>query len=163
MFSAYDDRSSAAIAAIAFVHASIFLFPAMIIALPTPSPRRFETDVIVGFSFIVNTWVALSFVLLQFYPQFLEWRRMAGQPGSLSLLSLGLQAAVLLAAAVRWLLRLGVPTWGNQPALLSMRYQWGALPFNYILHGVGYAILLAAYLIAGRGSDGRHEEAPLLA
>jgi hypothetical protein len=137
----------------------------MMIAFPKPSPHEFGTDLFVGFSFIVNTWVALFFVLFQFYPQYLELRRMSGDPGVVSLLSLGLQAFVILAVAVRWLLRLGAPTWGNRPAPLSLWYQWGALPFNYILHGIGCAILLAAYL-ATVHRGGRHgvvgEEAPLL-
>jgi hypothetical protein len=68
----------------------MFLFPAMMIASPKPSPHKFRTDLIVGFSFIVNTWVALFFVLFQFYPQYLELKRMQGGPGAVSLLSLGL-------------------------------------------------------------------------
>jgi hypothetical protein len=101
----------------------------------------------------VNTWVGLVFVLLQFYPQYLEMRRMSGAPGSLSLLSLALQAVIILAVAVRWLLRLGPPTWGNQVAPLWYWYQWGELPFPYIIHAVGCAILLVAYPVTRRGRE----------
>ena len=158
--------SRTSIAATAFVHAALFLFPAIAIALPKPSPREFGTDIFIGFSVMVNTWVALVFVILQFYPQYLEMREMSGAPEALSLLSLGLQALVIIAVAARWLLRLGAPTWEDQFAPLWYWYEWGELPFSYILHGVGCVILLAAYLIAGR-EDGvlgtASEETPLLA
>jgi hypothetical protein len=143
----------------------MFLFPAMIIALPKPSPREMGTGIFIGFTLIVNTWVALFFVLLQFYPQDLEMRRMSGTPVALSLLSLALQVVVILAVAVRWLLRLGAPTWGDQSVPLWYWYKWGNLPFSYILHGIGCAVLLAAYLVTGH-RGGRHDvasEAPLLA
>ena len=106
-----------------------------------------------GFTTIVNTWVGLLFVLLQFYPQFLEMKRMAGASGSLSLLSLSLQAVVFLAVAVRLLLRLGPPTWGDQNAPLWYWYQWGELPFPYVIHAIGCAILVVAYLITRRSRD----------
>ena len=158
--------SRTSIAAITLVHAALVLFPAIVYALPKPSPRDFGSDIFIGFSVMVNTWVALVFVILQFYPQYLEMRQKSGAPEALSLLSLGLQAPVIIAVAVRWLLRLGAPTWEDQFAPLWYWYQWGALPFSYILHGVGCAILLTAYLIAGR-EDGvlgtASEETPLLA
>jgi hypothetical protein len=121
--------------------------------------------IFVGFTLIVNTWVALFLVLFQFYPQYLEMRRMFGAPGALSLLSLALQAVVIFIVAVRWLLRLGAPTWGDQSAPLWYWYQWGNLPFSYILHALGCAVLLAAYLVTRHGGGGHDvaSEAPLLA
>jgi hypothetical protein len=91
---------------------------------------------------------------------------MSGAPGALSLLSLALQAAVIIAVAVRWLLRLGPPTWGAQPVPLWYWYKWGNLPFSYILHGIGCAVLLGVYLVVGRGGGGhdmQSEAEPLLA
>ena len=161
-----NNKANTAIAAIAFTHAALFLFPAMFIALPEPSPREMGTAIFIGFTLIVNTWVALFFVLWQFYPQYLEMRRISGAPGALSVVSLALQAVVIIAIAVRWLLRLGAPTWGDQSVPLWYWYKWGNLPFNYILHGIGCAVLLSAYLVTWHGG-GRHdletEEAPLLA
>jgi len=121
-------------------------------------------DIFTGFSAIINTWVSLIFVALQFYPQYLELRRQAGDPGALSLLTLGMQAVVLILMAVRWLQRLGAPTWGRQAAPASYWFQWGWLPFNYIVGGVGCAVLLGIYLRARRGGMVRivGEETPLL-
>jgi hypothetical protein len=119
----------------------------MLIALPKPSPREMGTAIFIGFTLIVNTWVALVFVLWQFYPQFLEMMHMSGAPGALSLLSPPLQAVVVVAVAVRWLLRLGAPTWRDQPVPQWYWYKWGNLSFSYILHGIGCAMLLGAYLV----------------
>lgn len=161
-----NNKASTAIAAIAFTHAALFLFPAMLIALPKPSPREMGTAIFIGFTLIVNTWVALFFVLWQFYPQYLEMRRMSGAPGALSFVFLAFQAVVILAIAVRWLLRLGAPTWGDQSVPLWYWYKWGNLPFSYILHGIGCAVLLSAYLVTrhrGGRQDLETEAAPLLA
>lgn len=156
-------RSSIAI--IAFIHATLFLFPAAAIALPKPSPHEMAADIFTGFGAIVNTWVSLVFVALQFYPQYVELRRQPGAPGALSLLALGMQALVLIAMAVRWLQRLGAPTWGNQAAPATLWYQWGWLPANFLLNGIGCAILLWMYLSARRGGGVglAGEERPLLA
>jgi hypothetical protein len=135
----------------AFIHAVLFLLPAVVIALPKPSPPSMNLDIFTGFSAIINTWVSLIFVALQFYPQYLELRRQAGDPGALSLLTLGIQAVVLILLAVRWLQRLGAPTWGRQAAPASYWFQWGWLPFNYIVGGVGCTVLLGMYLWARRG------------
>lgn len=155
-------RSS--IALIAFIHAAIFLFPAVAIALPKPSPHEMGIDIFTGFSAIVNTWVSLVFVALQFYPQHIELRRQAGTPGALSLLALGMQAWVLVIVAVRWLQRLGAPTWGGQAAPVTLWYQWGWLPMNYFINGIGCAVLLGMYLRSRHeGRVGFAEERPLLA
>jgi hypothetical protein len=127
----------------------------MIIALPRASARDWGNMLFVGFSLLVNTWIALFFVIFQFYPQYLEMRRMSGSPGSLSLLSLALQVVVIPAVATRWLLRLGRPTWQESSVPLWYWYKWGNLPFSYILHAIGCAILLAAYLVTGRRGEGQ--------
>lgn len=121
-------------------------------------------DIFIGFSLIVNTWVSLVLVVLQFYPQYREFRRQAGDPGALSLLTLGVQAVVLILVAVRWLQRLGAPTWGRQTAPATLWFQWGWLPLNYIVGGIGCAILLGMYLRAGRPYQVQiaGEETPLL-
>ena len=130
------------------MHAALFLLPAVLIALPKPSPRDWGNDIFAGFSAIFNTWICLLFVVLQFLPQFLELRRISGAPGSLSLLSLGAEAALLIKLGIRWWLRLGAPTWANQSFPLTLWYQWRWLPFNYLIDGVGRGILLAMYLQA---------------
>ena len=159
-----SNRTANSVAAMAFGHATIFLFPAMIIALPRAPARDWGNMLFVGFSLLVNTWIALFIVIFQFYPQYLEMRRMSGSPGSLSLLFLALQAVVILAVAIRWLLRLGPPTWEEPSVPLWYWYKWGNLPFSYILHAIGCAILLAAYLVTGRRGEGHdaESEAPLL-
>jgi hypothetical protein len=144
---------STSITTTAFVYAALFLFPAIFITLPKPSPHELGTGLLVGFTTIANTWAGFVFVLLQFIPQYLEMRRVSAIPGSLSPLSLALQAVIILAIAIRWLLRLGPKTWGNQAALLWYWYQWGVLPSTYIIHAVGCAIWLALYSVTGRARE----------
>ena len=115
------------------------------------SPLEMGIDMIFGISGYVNTWMSLLFVILQFYPQLVECRSMSGSPDSLSLLSLGLRAVVMLAVAVRWFQRLGPPRFGKgdaRPPLMQW-YEWGWLPFNYIIEGIGCALLVGMYLRAG--------------
>ena len=66
------------IAIMAFVYTTPFLFLAVIITLPKPSRRGWGTAIPTGFTLVVNTWVALFFVILQFVPQYLEMRRLSG-------------------------------------------------------------------------------------
>lgn len=140
--------SGTTISAIAFVHAALILFPTMAITLPKPSPQHLGTDIFTGFSAIVNVWMSLA--TLQFYPQYLELQRMSGSPGSLSLLSLEIRAVVTIAVAVRWFQRFGMPNWESGYAPLTMWYQWGWLPFNYVIEGISCALLLGMYLRAGQ-------------
>lgn len=74
---------------------------------------------------------------------------MSGAPGALSLISLASQAACLLAVAFRWLSRLGSPLWEQQPVTLAPWYQWGQLPFSYILYAIGCIVLLFGYSVLG--------------
>src|ERR1700722_15119272 len=161
--SASSTTTRTSIPTTAFIHAALFLLPAIVIALPKPLPPSMNVDIFTGFSAIINTWASLIFVTLQFYPQYLELRRRAGDPGALSLLTLGMQAVVLILIAVRWLQRLGAPTWGRQAAPASHWFQWGWLPFNYIVGGAGCTVLLGMYLRARRGGRVRiGEEETLL-
>lgn len=185
------DRSSMSRSSIAganFVHAALFLIPAISITLPKPSniSGNFGLSIVAGLSYQINNWIGLFCVVLQFYPQYIEMKRMLGDPGALSLLSLGLQALALTGVAVRWFLRFGSltedfimpPAEELRRAPLMVRwctiwleglwedYKWAALPINYILHSVGCAVLLRTYLLAGRGHGVlglESEEAPLLA
>jgi hypothetical protein len=50
-----SSKASTAIAAIVFAHAVLFLFPAVLIALPSPTPREMGTAIFIGFTLIVNT------------------------------------------------------------------------------------------------------------
>lgn len=138
-------------AVMAFVQAALFLFSAAVIALPKLSPHHMGVDLFTGFSVIVNTWVSLAFVALKFHPQYVELRRQVGTPGALSLLALGLQRLVLVMMATWWLQRLGAPTWEDQVPPPTSWYQWGWLPMNYLLNGIGCAILLGMSLRTGRG------------
>lgn len=114
--------SGTTISAIAFVHAALILFPTMAITLPKLSPQHLGTDIFTGFSAIVNIWISLALVTLQFYPQHLELQRTSGSPGSLSLLSLEIRAVVTIAVAVRWFQRFGMPNWESGYAPLTMWY-----------------------------------------
>ena len=158
--------SSTSISATAFIHAALFLFPAVAIALPKPSSRNWDNDIFTGFSAIVNTWMALVFVVMELYPQVLEFRRNSGLPGALSPASLSVRAVVLLGVAIRWFMRLGAPTWGHQPAPVTLLFQWGWVSINYIIESVVCMILVVMYLRAGRLNEGWNrasEETPLLA
>ena len=65
------------ISSIAFVHAVLFLFPDVAIALQQPSISDIGTGIFAGFSAIVNTRISLVFVALQFYP--LEGRQFGSE------------------------------------------------------------------------------------
>lgn len=88
------------ISAIVFVHAALFPLHAVAIVLSRPIIHKMGTSIFVGFSAIFNTWISLFFVTLQFYPQLLEFRRLSGSQGSLSPVSLGIRAMMLLLVAV---------------------------------------------------------------
>jgi uncharacterized membrane protein YidH (DUF202 family) len=157
LFTTYDSSESrmkrTTIATTLFIHATLFLFPAVAIALPTASSNSWGNSLFTGFSIVFNTWLALFLAVLQFWPQFLEYRRRSGAPGVLSLLMLGIQAIVLIVLAGRWLQRLGPTTWGSQLVPFWYWFQWGWLPFIYLIYGIVYACLLALYLLDGRGRD----------
>ncbi|KAF2832442.1 hypothetical protein CC86DRAFT_377606 [Ophiobolus disseminans] len=161
---AANSPSRTMLSATTFTHFVIFTLPAILIALPTPSAPTLERDIFTGFSAIVNTWVSSLFVILQFYPQYLELQRSHGDPGVLSLLALCMQGVVFVLLGVRWLQRLGASTWGGQSAPLSMWFQWGWLPFNYFVGALGEVALLVLYSRARRprGSLQAGEETPLM-
>lgn len=136
--------------AFAMVHAAFILLPAMFIAPPKPSRPETGRGTLIDLPDIIHTWISLLFVVEQFYSQFLEFRRMSGSPGSLSLLSLGIRGWVSTAVGARWFQRFGSPTWGSQRAPLTRWYQWGWLPINYTIDGIGCAVLVALYVRAGQ-------------
>ncbi|GAB7330626.1 hypothetical protein MBLNU13_g02199t3 [Cladosporium sp. NU13] len=86
----------------AFLHAVIVVLPAVAIALPKPSPPSWNTCIPTGLIGMENRVVALIFTVLQLYGQVQEFRRHDREPGSLSILSLGLQALVMALVSVRW-------------------------------------------------------------
>jgi hypothetical protein len=154
------------IPAIAFLHAALFLLPVAVIALPKPSPHDWGIDIFSGLSVIVNIPVSLIFIAVQFYPQILELRRSNGSPGALSLLSLGIRAVAALALALRWLQRLGQPTWPSGYGTLTLWLRWGWQSFNYQVDGIGCAILLGLYAATRYQtaySGSIDEQAPVLA
>ena len=88
-------------------------------------------------------------------------------PGSLSLLSLGLQTLVMALVSVRWFARLGSPHYDagdvdKMPFVvrlletLPILYAWGMLAINYAACAVGYALLICCYAL------GRHGEGVVL-
>ena len=127
--------------------------------------RQLGPDVVIGLVTTVDQVLAPSSVILQFAPQIFGSRRLHYEPGALSLVSLALQVAALLAVAVSWLLRLGTPAWGSQYISPSLWYGLGLLPINYAIYVIGNAILLGLFLLAPcRGtSEVLQEAAPLLA
>ena len=108
---ASDSSSCRGITATVFIHAAIFLVPAVAIALSKPAAHGWEPEIFLGLTLMANLVIAPFFVVLQFYPRYLEIRRSGGDPGSLSLLSLGSQALVIFAVGLRcccaWKNRLG--------------------------------------------------------
>lgn len=161
-----DGTRKRSIAGAVLLHAIMFILPIAFITLPKPKPRNMDSGIMIGLFNMINTVVAPFLAVLQFYPQFLEMRRSDYDPGSLSLRSLGLQVLIFTAVAVRWFLRLGAPAWEKSERVeLWMWYVWGMLPFNYLIHAVGSAILLAGYILihSGGGYDGLvNERLPLL-
>ena len=99
---------------------------------------------------MVNTWASLVFVALQFYSQILGFRRISGSPGLLSLLSLGIRAVVTVAVAARWFRRLGPPTWEDRYTSPTLWHQGDWPPFNYVIEGIGCAVLVGLYVRAGQ-------------
>ena len=148
-----DESAGRNISIIAFLHAAIVLFPIVAITVPKPSEHIFGKDISMALISMSNLVVAPCFVALQFYAQYREMRSQHGRPGALSLLSLGLQVLMTVALAIRWLLRLGDPTWTrNVPVPIWLWYQWGFPAINYALHALGCAFLLVCYLFASRGT-----------
>lgn len=150
----------------AFSHAAIVLFPIIAITLPKPSGHTFERDILMSLISMSNRVVAPFFVTLQFFAQYREMRMQQGRPGAFSLLSLGLQVPIMAALAVRWVLRLGNPTWDrNVPAPVQLWYEWAFPAINYAIYALGSAILLACYLLVLRGTaeyDLPEDRQPLL-
>ena len=136
------------------IHYLLFLFMTfalMLLKTNRSPPTVMGVDMLIGTSGFVNTWMSLLFVILQFFPQVLQFRSMSGSPGLLSLLSLGVRAVVMLAVSVRWFQRLGAPDFGdgNGRVSLTLWYRWGWLPFNYITEGISCALLVGWYVRAG--------------
>jgi hypothetical protein len=113
---------------------------------------------------MANRVVAPFFIFLQFCAQVQEFRRQNREPGSLSILSLGLQALVMALVSIRWFARLGSPRYdrgGVDKIPLAVRlwdtmqilYAWGMLAINYAVCTVGYALLICCYVL-GRRSEG---------
>ena len=144
------------------LHATIFLFPAAAIALPKPSPRDMGIETFTGFSVIGNTWVSLVFGVPQLVPQYLEYRRFGGSLSTLSVPSLAMRAVLSAVLAVRWLQRLGRPTWGRGMVPVTMWYQWGWLEFNQLFGCVGYVVLMWMYVGKRSAVGGGGERTPLL-
>lgn len=145
----------------------VVVLPALAIALPKPSPASWNTGIPIGFIGMANRIVAPVFILLQFYAQVQEFRRQNGEPGSLSLLSLGLQTLVMALMSVRKFARLGSPHYDagdvdKMPFVvrlletLPILHAWGMLAINYAACAVGYALLICCYAL------GRHGEGVVL-
>jgi hypothetical protein len=164
--STHHQPNGMSIAILAFLQAAIVLFPAVAIALPTPSPHSWETDVPMALITMTNMVVAPLIAPLQIYAQYREYRRQSGDAGALSLLSHSTQMPVLTILVVRLFIRLGEPprvprqNYGPQFALwawdsLQVMYSWGMLAINYTVCAVGYTFLLSLYLFSRyHGTDG---------
>jgi hypothetical protein len=115
-----------------------------------PAGHSWDRGILIALINMSNLMVAPCFVVLQFVAQFWEMRAQNGNPGALSLLSIGLQVLTSAALGYRWFLRIGNPTWGNLPASAWLWYQWSFPAINYVAHAVGCAFLLACYVFAAR-------------
>lgn len=113
---------------------------------------------------MANRVVAPVFILLQFYVQVQEFRRQDRESGSLSILSLVLQALVLALVSTRWFVRLGSPHYDRgdvdkMPLVvrlwdtLQILYAWGMLAINYAMCAVGYALLICCYILGRRSEE----------
>lgn len=136
------------------LHYHLFLFTAFALTqlkIERSPLNMMGIDVLIDISVFVNTRMSLVFVILQFYPQILEYYLMYGSPGSLSLHSLGLRAVVMLAIAGREFQRLVAPNGGEGARHVPLRlwYWWGWLPFSWMIEGIGCALLVGMYLRAG--------------
>jgi hypothetical protein len=67
--------------------------------LPKPFGHAFGKDILMALINMCNLVVAPCFVILQFYAQYREMRTQNGNPGALSLVSLGLQTPTMAALA----------------------------------------------------------------
>ena len=162
-YSAGSSTQGRSIAVQAFLHFAVAVLPAALIALPSPSPHEMGMDIMMAILGMTNMVVAIVFVILQFYAQFKEMRSQDGDPGALSVLSLSLQALVVGAVSVRWLMRMGWPTLNPNyaPPSLWWWYTWSMPALNYGLHAFGCAILVLCYRIPFRGGKDQ-ETLPLL-
>lgn len=160
-------------AILVFLHAAIVLFPAVAITLPKPSPHSLEIDIPGALITMANMVLAPLSLLLQFWAQYREHRRQAGEPGALSIPSLFIQVPVLTVLAIRLFVRLGTVPWFSRHTygphfalwvmdMLRALYSWGFLAINYAAYLVGCVFLLSLYLLANR-NESNGGLAPLLA
>lgn len=107
-------------ASLAFIiiYLVIFLLPAVLIALPTPSWFDFSIGVFLGFTSFYHIPATLVLVTTQFLPQIaLAWRlRHSLKSTSISVWTLGLQMILFALLGISWRLRLG-----------TIRVGWGGL------------------------------------
>lgn len=147
-----------------FLHAVIVVLPAVAIALPKPSPPSWNIGIPTALIGMANRFVAPVFIFLQFYVQVQEFRRQNREPGTLSLLSLVLQALVLAFVSVRCFIRLGSPHYDRgdvdkMPLVvhlldtLQILYACGTLAINYAVCAVGYTLLICCYVLGRRSEE----------
>lgn len=152
---------------IACLHVAAVLILAVVLSLPPASNHTMFTGIFMALVGMSNLVVAPCFGILQFWAQYREAKNQHGNPGALSLLSIGLQLLAMLILSVRWLLRLGSPPWGWDffPTDIRIWYEWSFPAINYFLYALGCALLLAFYAFTrqSRASpDDLEERAPLL-
>lgn len=96
---------------------------------------------------MANEKIAPLTLAAQLVVQFRELRSCDGRPGALSRVSLFLQMISVSILGARWYLRLGSRDGmrGDGPIEWRLLYQWGFLPFNFMLQALVYATLLAFY------------------
>lgn len=151
------------------------VFPAVAVALPKPTPHSLNTDLPMALISMANYVIAPVFVVAQFHVRYRELRRSGREAGAVSLLSLCLQALVLMSVSFRWFVRFGQAVWDEgdvdrMPLLVRLWeaatfwYHWGSLAIHYAVCAIGYTFLLCCYLgRVGAGPETGGERAHLLA
>jgi hypothetical protein len=142
----------------AVVHAGIFLFPSMAMAMAFtkekhPQTQLFDWRILVVISNMVNTAAMPVIILAQFITQC--WSVSNEHASDPSIVALQLQILVYSCLAYRWCLRVGDPPWGwswlyGPLAWWKIRlwYEWSFLFINYAMSAVGLFLVLICYVVA---------------
>ena len=134
----------------------IFLSPAVLIALPTPSQFDFSIGAFLGFTSFYHVPATLVLVTTQALPQIaLAWRlRHDLKSTSISVWTLGSQTILFALLGISWRLRLGIigAGWTSEwtikgPADWYELIGWRC--FNYAIFAIGQAVLFVTYISFG--------------
>lgn len=130
---------------VTLIHTLVFMLIPAYIALAKATKHDYATDIFLGILQMSNFAITPCLIILQFLMQLCQNKLNNGNPGALSLLSIGLKMLAFAALSIRWLLRTGSPTWGRLPAPIWLWYSWAFPAANYALQAVSAGLILASY------------------